>query len=44
MNARLVFVPVAPADEAPEAPPVPFTARLAADFANQYPTPEEDAA
>ena len=39
---RIVWVPVeAPAEN--EAPPVPFAARLAADFANQYPNPEEDA-
>jgi hypothetical protein len=45
MNTRLVFVPVDPPEvDAPEAPPVPFAARLAADFAAQYPTPEEDAA
>jgi hypothetical protein len=41
MNARLVFVPVEP-PAAPEPPPVPFAARLATDFAAQYPTPEED--
>jgi hypothetical protein len=40
MNVRLVFVPVEP-PAAPEPPPVPFAARLANDFASQYPTPEE---
>lgn len=44
VETRLVFVPVVPEVEA-EAPPVPvpFAARLAADFADQYPDPEEAA-
>ena len=44
MDKRLVFVPVTHEVDDPEPAPIPFAARLAADFANQYPTPEEDAA
>ena len=36
MNARIVFVPVPPADAAPDVPPVPFAARLAADARESY--------
>lgn len=42
MDKRLVFVPVTPEVDTPEPAPVPFAARLAADFATQYPTPQED--
>lgn len=42
MGKRLVFVPITPEVDDPEPAPIPFAARLVADFATQYPTPQED--